>query len=174
MAGRKAGAPRVRRRKLALIAGERPQLRKRSAKSWTKAKERTFLEVLAETCNVTRACEAAGVGISSVYRRRKENAAFRAAWLAAISVAYQQLELVLLERAFNGTEKVVKARAGEPTIMREYSNQLGMGLLKMHRDRAADAEVELPPDRIDELRERLIQKLRRLKERDRQDEEPGE
>jgi hypothetical protein len=33
------------------------------------------------------------------------NAGFRAAWLAVVSVAYQRLELVLLERAFNGTSK---------------------------------------------------------------------
>jgi hypothetical protein len=38
------------------------------------------------------------------YRRRKADAAFRAGWLEAIGVAYQRLELVLLDRAFNGTE----------------------------------------------------------------------
>ena len=152
--------------KLVLIAGERPQLRKSSAKNWSKTKEEAFLSVLAETCNVTRACEAAGVGVTSVYRRKKENAAFRTAWLAAISIAYQQLELVLLERAFNGTEKLVKVRAGEALTMREYSNQLGVALLKMHRDTATDAEFELPAEEIEEVRERLIRKLQRMKQRD--------
>src|SRR4051794_1589346 len=156
-------------RKLVLIAGEQPQMRKASAKSWSKAKEEAFLAVLAETCNVTRACEAAGVGVTSVYRRKKENAAFRAAWLAAIAVAYQQLELVLLERAFNGTEKVVNVRAGAAATMREYSNTLGIALLKMHRDTATDAEFELPPDEIEEVRERLIRKLQRMKQRDSQE-----
>jgi hypothetical protein len=42
------------------------------------------------------------------YRRRKTDAAFRAGWLEAIGVAYQRLELVLLDRAFNGTEKLVR------------------------------------------------------------------
>lgn len=154
------------KRKLVLIGGKKPQLRKASTKSWNKAKEELFLSVLAETCNVTRACKAAGVGVTSVYRRKKDNAAFRAGWLAAISIAYQQLELVLLERAFNGVEKLVSVRAGEPTVMREYSNQLGVALLKMHRDTAADAELELPPDEIEEVRERLIRKLQRMKERD--------
>jgi hypothetical protein len=159
---------------LVLIAGERPQKQQQKANSWNKDKEQVFLSVLAETCNVTRACEAAGVGVTSVYRRKKENAAFRASWLAAISIAYQQLELVLLERAFNGTEKLVNVRGGEPTVMREYSNQLGVALLKMHRDAATDAEFELPPDRIEELREKLFNKLRRLKDRDRQDEDTSE
>lgn len=153
-------------RKLVLVRGKKPQLRKASKRSWTRAKEDVFLSVLAETCNVTRACEAADVGVTSVYRRKKENAGFRAAWLAAIAIAYQQLELVLLERAFNGTEKLVSVRAGEAKTMREYSNQLGIALLKMHRDSAADAEFELPADEIEEVRERLIRKLQRLKQRD--------
>ena len=153
-------------RPLVLVAGQQPQMRKASAKSWTKAKERVFLSVLAETCNVSRACIEAGVGVTSAYRRKKENAAFRAAWLRAISVAYQQLELVLLERAFNGTEKPVSLRSGEPIVMREYSNQLGLSLLKMHRDSAADAEFELAPDEIEEVRERLLRKLQRKKQRD--------
>jgi hypothetical protein len=150
---------------LRLIGGAKPQMRKPSTKSWTRAKEEEFLSVLAQTCNVTRACAAADVGVTSAYRRRKENAAFRNAWLAALAVAYQQLELVLLERAFEGTEKVVNVRSGEPTVMREYSNQLGIALMKMHRESAADAEFELSPGEIEEVRERLIRKLRRVKAR---------
>ena len=158
-----------RSRELTLISGKQPQLRKASAKSWNKSKEEVFLSTLAETCNVTRACEAAGVGVTSVYRRKKETAGFRAAWLAALSIAYQQLELILLERAFNGTEKLVSVRAGEARTMREYSNQLGIALLKMHRDSATDAEFELPPDEMEEVRARLLRKLERLEERDAQE-----
>lgn len=153
-------------RKLVLIGGTKPQLRTAHRHNWTSAKEREFLSVLAETCNVSRACKVAGVGMTSAYRRKKENAAFRAAWLAAIAVAYQQLELVLLERAFNGTRKLVPVRAGETRTMREYSNQLGLSLLKMHRETAADAEYEMAPNDMEEMRERLVRKLQRLKERD--------
>ena len=106
-----------------------------------------------------------GVGVTSVYRRKKENAEFRGGWLAAISIAYQRLELVLLDRAFNGIEKRVSVR-GSATVMREYSNQLGVALLKMHRESAQEAEFELPPDDIEEVRERLIRNLQRLKQRD--------
>jgi hypothetical protein len=171
MAARKA---RVRRGQgLVLVAGEKPQMRQPSARSWTKDKETVFLTVLAETCNVTRACEAADVGVTSAYRHKKENAAFRSGWLAAISVAYQQLELVLLERAFVGTEKLVSVRGGEPQAMREYSNTLGLTLLRMHRDTAVAAETEFQPDQIEELRERLFKKLRRLKQRCDEDEGEG-
>jgi hypothetical protein len=151
---------------MVLIAGKQPQLRKATKKSWSKAKEILFLTVLADTCNITRACKAAEVGVTSVYRRRKENAAFRASWLTAIAIAYQRLELVLLDRAFNGTEKVVRLAGGETRTMREYSDRLALALLKMHRDSATEAEFEMPPEEIDEVRERLIRKLQRMKKRD--------
>ena len=151
---------------LVLVAGKKPQMREASKSSWTNAKEAEFLAVLAETCNVTQAAAEAGVSSSAAYKRRKENAAFRAAWLEAISVAYQRLELVLLERAFNGTEKLVKRRDGSEERMREYSNQLGLTLLKMHRDTAVEASIEMAPDQIEELRERLFNKFKRLKQRD--------
>ena len=152
-------------RRLVVVGGKTPQKRKASKRSWTKTKEQKFLSVLTETCNVTQACKAAKVSVASVYRRKKTNAAFRAAWLAAMSIAYQQLELVLLERAFNGTDKVISVRGGEPTLMREYSNQLGLTLLKMHRETASEANTEFQPEQIEELRERLLKKLQRLKSR---------
>ena len=124
-----------------------------------------FLTVLGETCNVTRAAEEAGVSTSSAYRRKKEDAAFRAGWLEALSIAYQRLELVLLDRAFNGTEKVVKRRDGSEDRMLEYSNQLGLSLLKMHRNTAAEAASEMPSEDVDEMREQLVKKLLRLKKR---------
>jgi hypothetical protein len=151
---------------LNLVGGKTPQMRKATARDWTKEKEANFLTVLAETCNVTQACEEAEVSVSGAYRRKREHAAFRAAWLEAISVAYQRLELVLLDRAFNGTEKVVKRRDGSEERMLEYSNQLGLTLLKMHRDTAIEAATEFQPDQIEELKERLFNKLKRLKERE--------
>lgn len=148
-----------------LIAGAKPQIRRAKPHDWNKEKEASFLSVLADTCNVTRAAEEAGVSISAVYKRRKQNAGFRAAWLEAISIAYQRLELVLLDRAFNGTEKMVLKRDGSQERMLEYSNQLGLALLKMHRDTAAEAGAEFQPDDIEEVRERLLKKLKRLKAR---------
>ena len=152
--------------KLRLRGGKKPQLRKAQRRDWTKAKEARFLSALADSCNVTHAAEAAAVSISGAYKRRRENAAFRAGWLEALSAAYQRLELVLLDRAFNGTEKLVKRRDGSEERMLEYSNQLGLTLLKMHRETANEAATEFQPDQLDEMRERLFNKLRRLKARD--------
>jgi len=152
-------------KKLKIVGGKRPHMSVARPRDWTKEKEADFLSVLADTCNVTLASKEAGVSISGAYRRRRENAAFRAGWLEALSVAYQRLELVLLDRAFNGTEKVVKRRDGSEERMLEYSNQLGLTLLKMHRDTADAASKEYAPEQVEELRERLLNKLRRLKAR---------
>jgi len=140
-------------------------MRKASRRNWTKTKESEFLSVLAETCNVTEAARQAGVCLSYAYKRRASNAGFRAGWMQAIGDAYQRLELVLLDRAFNGTEKVVKRRDGSEDRMLEYSNQLGLSLLKMHRNTAAEAASEMPPVDVGEMREQLVKKLLRLKKR---------
>jgi len=140
-------------------------MRKASRRNWTKTKESKFLSVLAETCNVTEAARQAGICLSYAYKRRASNAGFRAGWMQAIGDAYQRLELVLLDRAFNGIEKVVKRRDGSEERMLEYSNQLGLSLLKMHRNTAAEAASEMPPEDVGEMREQLVKKLLRLKKR---------
>lgn len=81
---RKSKAP-----ELMLAVGKNTQMRKTSARNWSKGKEEQFLSVLAETCNVTRAASEAGVSISHAYRRRKADAAFRGAWMEAITAAYR-------------------------------------------------------------------------------------
>jgi hypothetical protein len=151
---------------LVLVSGGKTQMRKASEKNWSKAKESEFLSVLAETCNVTLAAAAAGVSVSAAYRRRKADAAFRGAWLEAVGTAYQRLEMVLLERAFVGTEKLVRRRDGSEERMVEYPNQLALTLLKMHRDTAAEATTEVAPDDVEEIRERLLEKLERLRKRE--------
>jgi hypothetical protein len=154
------------RRPLVLTGASKPQLRKRAPRDWSKAKARAFLSALADTCNVTQACRDSGVPSAVVYRRRKRDAAFRAGWLEALSTAYQRLELVLLERAFVGTEKLVRRKDGVEERMIEYSNQLGLALLKMHRDTATEAAPDNAPDNIEEIRERLFNKLERLRKRE--------
>jgi hypothetical protein len=151
------------RSKLVLVGADKPKMRKAAMRDWSRAKARAFLNALADTCNVSEACRSSGVPMTVAYRRRKSDAAFRAGWLEAIATAYQRLELVLLDRAFNGTEKILKRRDGSEERMLEYSNQLGLALLKMHRESALEAGTELPPEDVDEIRERIIKKLARLR-----------
>ena len=124
-------------------------LQRVSKRGWTSEKEQMFLSVLAETCNVTRACEAVGMTTHCAYKKRRKNAAFRAAWIETISAAYQRLELVLLDRTLNGTEKVIRRHDGTEDRMREYPNRLGLSLLKMHRSKVEESEREAPEAEIE-------------------------
>jgi hypothetical protein len=163
----KRGAKKVRETaELVVIGGPSPKKRAPAKRDFTKEKKAKFLSVLAETCNVRRAASEAGVSVPHVYYVRKRNASFRAGWREAISTAYQRLELVLLERAFNGTLKLIKRRDGSDARMREYSDRLGLTLLKMHRDSAAEAAPENEPENIDEIREQVFNKLERLRKRE--------
>ena len=153
------------RQEIVLTGNAKPQMQRVPSRRWTREKEREFLAVLGETCNVTRASEAVGMSKNGAYKRRRKNAAFRTAWLQTISAAYQQLELVLLERTLNGTEKIIRRHDGSEDRMREYPNGLGLSLLKMHRLTAEEQGAPPEDEDDDELRERLVQKLLRLKAR---------
>jgi len=152
-------------KELTIVGGSKLQARKPRKNEWTEAKEERFFTALAETCNVTLAVEAAGMSLTGAYQRRKKIAAFRAGWAEAIASAYQRLELVMLDRALNGTEKIVVRRDGSEERMREYPNQIALHLLKMHRDSAMEV-IEEPSERdTAEVRERLVEKLERLRKR---------
>jgi len=101
------------------------------------------------------------------YKRRKRNAAFREAWQTCVRSAYQRLELVLLERFFHGTEKIVTRNDGSIDRMREFPNQLGLSLLKLHRSTMIEAETaaEMTEEEVEALRERVLEKVRRLEQR---------
>jgi len=153
-----------------LVAAAKPQMKKRAKRDWSKAKAEKFLSALADTCNVSEACRQSGVPMTVAYRRRKMDAAFRAEWAEMIAIGYQRLEAVLLERAINGTERLITKRDGSEERMREFPNQLGLHLLKMHRETASEAENLMPTESVDEIRERLIAKLQRLKRRNEEQE----
>jgi len=156
----------ARKNKLVIVTGKKPQLRKASAKSWSRAKGAEFLRVLGETCNVSEACRQSGLGMTQAYRRRRSDAGFRASWNERIAIGYQRLEAVLLDRAFNGTERVITRRDGSEERVREYPNHIALKLLQMHRETAIEDDHEMPPDDVAEIRERLVRKLQRLKKRD--------
>ena len=162
MAGAKANEDRL------VLSGYRgvPQRRTGRQSDWTVAMADRFVETLADTCNVTLAAAAVGRSISNVYRWRGKDASFRAAWDRALAVGYSRLELMLLERALHGVEKVVVARDGTSSVMREYPDRVALTLLRMHRETAAMAEESIDGREHDEACERIIAKLGRLKQRD--------
>jgi hypothetical protein len=55
-----------------------------------------FLQALAETSNVRLSAERAGVSPSRAYKTRREDAAFKATWNAALLEGYEYLEMEVL------------------------------------------------------------------------------
>lgn len=68
------------------------------SKHWRK----DFLTALAETSNVTRAAEVAGVSTGRAYKVRREEAEFRREWFDALCEGYDHLEMEVLRRLRDG------------------------------------------------------------------------
>ena len=150
-------------------AGSRPYKRVATRRDWTAAKERRFLEALADTCNVTLAAKVARVGNSTVYRRRATDAVFRAAWGHAVAQGYARLEVETLERAINGKMRTVTHKDGREEQSVEHDGRIALTLLKMHRDTAREperteaAEAAISPQEALDVRDRLLMKLKRVR-----------
>lgn len=97
------------------------------------AKRRIFLEALAETGNVSQACEVADYNRSAIYRLRDRSEEFATAWDEALQVAADRLEQEARRRAVEGTEEPVFYQGFECGRVRKYSDSLLMFLLKAAR-----------------------------------------
>lgn len=104
-----------------------------SQSRWTPGERRCFLDRLRETANVSAAARAAGKSRSSAYQLRQQDADFRAAWDEALEEALDMLEAELWRRALEGVARPVFYGGKCCGVIRSYSDQLGMFLLKAHR-----------------------------------------
>ena len=83
-----------------------------------------FLERLAETSNVTRAAEKAGVEPSTAYRLRRENDRFASDWHDALLEGYEHLEMEVLQRLREGADQSDKHK---------FDNANALRLLSLHK-----------------------------------------
>ena len=106
-----------------------------------------FLAALAETGNVRRACEAAGVARSRAYELRDSDEAFALDWLRAQEEAADLLEEEARRRAVEGVDEPVFGSmgqgqgSGQVGTVRKYSDTLLIFLMKganpeKYRDRS--------------------------------------
>ena len=100
-----------------------------AAKNW----QSKFLNELAETSNVKRACEAGNVSQSLVYKTRRENADFARLWYAALAEGYDNLEMELLARLREGRLEDVDADGTK----RKYDIGTAFRCLIAHRETVA-------------------------------------
>ncbi|HEX8481180.1 MAG TPA: hypothetical protein VF650_04695 [Allosphingosinicella sp.] len=102
---------------------------------WTAAKQRRFIEVLAETGIVRIAAAAVGMSEASAYRlaRRPDAAAFCAAWDAAMRMAARPAAAKLYEFALEGTTETVW-RDGEIVYQRRRPSEKALIFLLSRLD----------------------------------------
>lgn len=75
------------------------QRRKVRRDSWTRKKRATFLDEVEASCNVTRACRAAGVSRDAAYELRRRDPVFAAAWSKALDDGCENIRAMLMARA---------------------------------------------------------------------------
>jgi transposase-like protein len=99
----------------------------------TPEKEAAFLDALAETASVTRACETAGIARRTAYDWRDADPEFAKAWDAAVQLGTEALEDEAVRRAHHGTDEAVFYQGAECGTVRRYSDTLLIFLLKARR-----------------------------------------
>lgn len=109
------------------------------ADGWTSERQALFLETLAHSGLVSEACREVGMSATSAYvfRRRADGVAFALGWKAAVLLARDRLEDMLLEAAIAGLETVTTKEDGV-TRRRAVSSGLSMAVLnRLDRHAAA-------------------------------------
>ncbi len=119
---------------------------------WTPPVQRRFLEMLAQTGSIKRACSAVSMSRQAAYafRRRKSALAFSTGWDAAILVARAQIEGAVMEAAL-GQVAMIQTRNPETRRLgwRRTDPWLGAGMgvsLLQRLDRSANT-VNWPQER---------------------------
>jgi hypothetical protein len=152
-------------------AAGRGQIKRAGHDRWSQAKEKLFFDELAATANVKRAAAAAGVSTNAVYARRMKQPLFRAKWDAVLETGRAAIEMKLVEaanRSFDPDEMDVGD--AEPKV----SVAEAIRIVQLHGSKKQQETIgkslrqqaeEMAPDEVEELRERILQKIRRLTDR---------
>ena len=108
---------------------------------WTPFTRRLFLEVLAETGRVSRACEYAGMSESGAYALRARDPLFAAGWDAACVLARPRLADALYEKAIDGVTDTI-TKDGEVVAQRHrFDSRLSIAVLN-RLDKRCDRAAE--------------------------------
>jgi hypothetical protein len=154
------------------LVGGADQLKRAGHDRWSQAKEKLFFDELAATANVKRAARAAGVSTNAVYARRMKTPVFRAKWDAVLETGRAAIEMKLVEaanRSFDPDE--IDLRDAEPKV----SVAEAIRIVQLHGSKGQREAVgkslreqaeAMSPDEVEEVRERILGKLRRWAERD--------
>ena len=118
--------------------------------------QKHFLDHLAETSNVTRSAEHAGINPSRAYLVRRNDPAFAREWLAALWEGYLHLEMEVLRRLRDGDQQ-----AGEKD---KYDFASAIRLLAAHRENAVRAQAMQRNVSAAEIRASIDRKVERIRQ----------
>ena len=127
-----------------------------------------FLDVLAESSNVSESARRAGINPSRAYKVRREEPEFARAWLAALYEGYIHLEMEVVRRLREGDMQT------ENKDKYDFANAIR--LLSAHRDTAAQAQAQQRNVSAAEVRasiDRKVEAIRQQVLRERQREGRG-
>jgi hypothetical protein len=142
-----------------------PQVRKSLKGGWTARKKKAFLETLAATCNVRRACARAGLSDRSAYAERAKDPVFREDWQTTLESSRGVLQTMLIERCGRGSRVSAGEAADDDTPFDDpatMDTRLALTLLKQHEGGDTRWRGSRPP-RYATREETDAQILRRLK-----------
>ena len=124
-------------------AAGRPQIRKKHKRALTAAEIEAFLQIVAETCNISLAARELGRSARVFYDLRRREPEFRCQWDEALREGYDLLEMDMVRRARFGTVKDVFHKGKKTATTRVFNDSVALRLLSLHRKsiermRAAD------------------------------------
>lgn len=119
---------------------------------WCGARQRRFLEGIADGLTVRDACKLVGLSPASAYafRRGAKGRGFDLGWKAADLLARERVAADLMERATDGQEVQVTRADGTVFTRHSYDNRLAVTMLN-RLDRYADASENTAPGRAARL-----------------------
>ena len=116
-----------------------------------------FLAKLAETSNVSRACDHAGVSPGTVYDLRRRDTGFAGRWLDALCEGYDNLEMEMLYHLRMG-------ESPEPGAVR-FNFAVALRMLLAHRDSVSREKARRINVTVAEVRASIDRKVAEMRER---------
>ena len=135
-----------------------PRLQRSRARGWNAARERAFLQRLADTGNVAEAARSIGMTCPSIYKRRAQDSVFRKAWDAALAAGIAALEEQLIEATVASLDPDIPLPAGLPLV--DVASAIHMVDMYRRREGGMMRRRVTPPSLDDPaIRASIIRKL---------------
>ncbi len=143
--------------------------------AWRAAAKVAFCAALAETCSVTRACEAVAISRVTAYNWQEADPEFATAWEKAAAWGAKKLIDEAVRRGMEGYEEPVFYEGAQVATVRKYSDSLLGRLLSAHHPAFRTTDItsggkSLAPTDPSTLATEMAKLIATLRERKAEDE----